>query len=106
LVTYGGRLQEFSRGTGAQVYTLIKADGAKLGINSLKGSGSFAYSHIAATAPVVYSRSSGKFTGVIIAEQFLGKIGALSFNFDPIFKPGDNALPLYPEIKAPLVVAQ
>ena len=106
LVTYGGRLHEFSRGTGAQVYALIKADGAKLGINSLKGSGSLDYSHIAATAPVVYSRSSGKFTGVIIAEQFLGKIGALSFNFDPIFKPGDNALPLYPEIKAPLVVAQ
>jgi len=106
LVNYDGRAQQFSRGTGAQVYLLIKADGAKLDINSVAGSGSLDYSRIAATAPVVYSRTSGRFSGVIIAEQFLGKIGGLSFVFDPVFKAGPNAPPLYPEIKSPLVVAQ
>jgi hypothetical protein len=107
LVTYGGgRLQKFSRGTGAEVYAAVKADGTKLGINSLKGSGNKDYSRIAVSAPVVYSRSAGKFSGVIIAEQFLGKIGGLSFGFDPVFKAGENAPSLYPEIKSPIVIAQ
>ncbi|MEI6398647.1 MAG: hypothetical protein WCO71_07750 [Pseudomonadota bacterium] len=107
LVTYGGvRAQKFSRGTGAEVYAAIKADGAKLGINALVGSGSEDYSRIAVSAPVVYSRSSGKFSGVVVAEQFLGKIGSLSFVFDPVFKPGNNSPVLFPEIKNPMVVVE
>ena len=58
---------------------------------------------MAAAAPVVYSKSSGQFSGLIIAEQFLGKIGSLSFAFDPVFKPRESAPALFPEIKSELV---
>ena len=94
--------QAFSIGSSAQVGTKITADGKTLSITA-KGSGSNSYSKVAASAPVIYSRSSGQFSGVIIAEQFIGKIGSLSFKFDPIFKKSDTTPVLFPEIKTPLV---
>jgi hypothetical protein len=102
--------QVFSRGSGLAVAKLIEAD-ANL-IEAAKknnaevlppGGGSSSYKRVAAAAPVVYSKSSGQFSGLIIAEQFLGKIGSLSFTFDPVFKPRESAPALFPEIKSELV---
>ena len=95
--------QAFSRGSGTSVASLIAADAKKIGAEALLGGGSSSYKRVAAAAPVVYSKSSGQFSGLIIAEQFLGKIGSLSFTFDPVFKPRESAPALFPEIKSELV---
>ncbi len=52
------------------------------------------YRRIVATAPVVYSRMKGQFSGAIVAEHFMGKIGSLSFVFDPVLERA----PFYPEL--------
>ena len=103
--------QVFSRGSGATVAKLIGDDARLIGAAEKKwgpevlplGGGSSSYKRVAAAAPVVYSKSSGQFSGLIIAEQFLGKIGSLSFAFDPVFKPRESAPALFPEIKSELV---
>lgn len=94
--------QTFSIGSTTAVSNKITSDGTKLGVSGA-GSGASAYSKVAVSAPVVYSKNSGQFSGVIIAEQFLGRIGSLSFRFDPIFKKGTAAPALFPEIKSQLV---
>lgn len=93
-----------SRGSTSQVAEMIKSDMTKSGVSDYVGSTNVGYSRIAAAAPVVYARHSGTFSGVIIAEHFIGKIGALSFRFDPVFKSVETAI--FPEIKRALVVAE
>lgn len=93
-----------SRGSGSDVADLISADATKLKITSESGESSTAYARIAAAAPVVYSRHGGNFSGAIVAEHFIGRIGKLSFTFDPVFKDGATAL--FPEIKRALVVTE
>ncbi len=93
-----------SRGSGSDVADLISADATKLKITSESGESSTAYARIAAAAPVVYSRHGGNFSGAIVAEHFIGRIGKLSFTFDPVFKDGVTAL--FPEIKRALVVTE
>jgi hypothetical protein len=93
-----------SRGSGSEVADLISADATKLKITSESGESGTAYARIAAAAPVVYSRHGGNFSGAIVAEHFIGRIGKLSFTFDPVFKDGATAL--FPEIKRALVVTE
>ena len=89
---------KFSRGSGAEVNALIAADATLVAGNNFTSTGTASYRKIAISAPVVYSRTSGGFSGVIVAEQFIGKIDALSFNFDPVF--ANSALsPFFPEIR-------
>jgi hypothetical protein len=95
---------KLSRGSVADIAKLIKDDATKLSITSRNGNSNVAYSRMAAVAPVIYSRQTGGFSGTIIAEHFIGKIGALSFTFDPVFKSGTTAL--FPEIKRPLVISR
>jgi len=95
-----------SRGSGPDVASLISADASKLQIvtNEYLGNSNVGYSRIAVSAPVVYSRNTGAFSGSIIAEHFIGKIGALSFSFDPIFNAGSVAM--FPEINRRLVTSR
>lgn len=93
-----------SRGSGSELDKIITSDATKLGITSQAGASSSAYDRFAAAAPVVYSRHGGNFSGAIVAEHFIGRIGKLSFTFDPVFKDGATAL--FPEIKRALVVTQ
>jgi hypothetical protein len=94
--------QSFSIGSAAVVNLKILADALLFG--EVVGKASSAnYAKIAASAPVVYAKNSGSFSGVIIAEQFIGKIGSLSFKFDPIFNKSATAPKLFPEIKDALV---
>lgn len=93
-----------SRGSGSDVANLISADATKLKITSESGESNTAYARIAAAAPVVYSRHGGNFSGAIVAEHFIGRIGKLSFTFDPVFKDGVTAL--FPEIKRSLVATE
>ena len=95
---------KLSRGSTADVASLIVADATKLGITGYGGNSNISYARVAAAAPVVYSRHNGSFSGAIIAEHFIGKIGALSFTFDPIFKAGTTSV--FPEIKRALVVSR
>ena len=95
---------KLSRGSVAEVAALITADASKLGIASNTGNSNVGYSRVVASAPVVYSRHTGPFSGAIIAEHFIGKIGALSFTFDPVFKAGTTAI--FPEIKRALVMTR
>jgi len=95
---------KLSRGAAADVAKLIQNDATKLAITSQVGNSNVSYNRVAASAPVVYSRQTGSFSGTIIAEHFIGKIGALSFTFDPVFKSGTTAL--FPEIKRTLVVSR
>lgn len=95
---------KLSRGSAVEVAALITADANKLGIASNTGNSNVGYSRVVASAPVVYSRHTGPFSGAIIAEHFIGKIGALSFTFDPIFKAGTTAI--FPEIKRALVLTR
>jgi hypothetical protein len=96
------KLYSYSIGTALSVANKITADATKVGAQA-GGAGAFSYTKVAASAPVVYSRSSGQFSGVIIAEQFLGRIGSLNFVFDPVFKKGPSAPQLFPEINRQLV---
>ena len=89
---------KFSRGTGAEVNALIAADALLVAGNNFTSTGTASYKKIAISAPVVYSRTTGGFSGVIVAEQFIGKIDALSFTFDPVFSDS-NLNPFFPEIK-------
>ena len=59
--------QVFSRGTASQVSALIAADLLKLGGSGLAGNGTASYKKVAASAPIVYAKTSGQFSGVIIA---------------------------------------
>jgi len=93
-----------SRGSGSELDKIITSDATKLGITNQAGASSSAYSRFAAAAPVVYSRHGGNFSGAIVAEHFIGRIGKLSFTFDPVFKDGVTAL--FPEIKRALVVTE
>lgn len=93
-----------SRGSGGELVSLISSDASKLNITSQAGASSSAYARFAAAAPVVYSRHGGNFSGAIVAEHFIGRIGKLSFTFDPVFKDGVTAL--FPEIKRALVVTE
>jgi hypothetical protein len=93
-----------SRGSGSELVSLISSDASKLNITSQAGASTAAYARFAAAAPVVYSRHGGNFSGAIVAEHFIGRIGKLSFTFDPVFKEGATAL--FPEIKRALVVTE
>ncbi len=95
---------KLSRGTTTDVASLIVADATKLGITAYGGNSNVGYSRVLAAAPVVYSRHAGSFSGAIIAEHFIGKIGALSFTFDAVFKAGTTVV--FPEIKRALVVSR
>jgi hypothetical protein len=95
---------KLSRGSTAEVASMIVADATKLGITSYGGNSNFGYSRVVAAAPVIYSRHNGPFSGAIIAEHFIGKIGALSFTFDPVFNAGKTNV--FPEIKRALVVSR
>lgn len=97
-------LLKLSRGTPAEVSSLMQADASKLGISNHQGHSNVSYRRVAASAPVVYSRNLGSFSGAIVAEHFIGKIGALSFTFDPVFKAGTTAI--FPEIRRALVVSR
>jgi hypothetical protein len=100
-------LQKFSVGSSGDVAKLIDTDARLAGVDKIPGSGNVNYNRLAATAPVVYSRSSGSFTGVIIAEQFIGRIGSLSFKFDPVFAAQEeNQVIFYPEIKSSITTVK
>lgn len=93
------KLKTFTKGTTAAIAAKIKSDAVKVNYPAFtdaeaNGTGAaISYNRIVATAPVVYSRMTGSFSGAIIAEHFMGKIGALSFTFDQVF---DRA-PFFPE---------
>jgi len=104
-LTYQNNSQlKVSRGSGGELDKIITSDATKLGITNQAGASSAGYSRFAAAAPVVYSRHGGNFSGAIVAEHFIGRIGKLSFTFDPVFKDGVTAL--FPEIKRALVVTE
>lgn len=94
--------QVFSRGSSSQVALLFEADALQVGADKVTPTGTHNYQHIAVSAPLVYSRSTGSFSGVIVAEQFLGKIGSLSFTFDPVFSGTADGPKFFPEIKEPM----
>ena len=53
------------------------------------------FSRILLNAPVVHSRYSGKFKGLVIAEFALFFQGKSSYEFDPVFKQ----VPVLPRLK-------
>lgn len=90
----------FRAGTPAAIVSKISTDAAKAGFpeftaDEMNGTAAaIDYRRIVATAPVVYSRMKGQFSGAIVAEHFMGKIGSLSFMFDPVLERA----PFYPEL--------
>lgn len=90
----------FRAGTPAAIAGKISADAAKAGFpefttDEMDGTAAaIDYRRIVATAPVVYSRMKGQFSGAIVAEHFMGKVGSLSFMFDPVLERA----PFYPEL--------
>jgi hypothetical protein len=93
------KLKTFKKGTTAAIAAKVKSDATNVNYPAFTGAeangtgAAINYSRIVASAPVVYSRMTGSFSGAIIAEHFMGKIGALSFTFDPVF----NRAPFFPE---------
>jgi hypothetical protein len=92
---------QFSTGSAASMGSAIVADMNKVGAQGEVGDGAIAYDHFAISAPLVFSKSTGQLTGVMVAEMFLGPIGASKFAFDQSFAGG--AVKLFPEISQPLV---
>ena len=94
------RTKTFRAGSSAAILSRIQSDATKAGFpvftpEETDGEGAaVSYSRIVATAPVIYSRMKGRFSGAVIAEHFMGKVGSLSFKFDPVL---ENA-PFYPEL--------
>ena len=90
----------FRAGTPATIAGKISADAAKAGfpeftdVEKVGTAAAIDYRRIVATAPVVYSRTKGQFSGAIVAEHFMGKVGSLSFMFDPVLERA----PFYPEL--------
>jgi hypothetical protein len=90
----------FRAGSPAAIVGKISADAAKAGFpefttDEMDGTAAaIDYRRIVATAPVVYSRMKGQFSGAIVAEHFMGKVGSLSFMFDPVLERA----PFYPEL--------
>jgi hypothetical protein len=90
----------FRAGSPAAIVGKISADAAKAGFpkftdDEMDGTAAaIDYRRIVATAPVVYSRMKGQFSGAIVAEHFMGKVGSLSFIFDPVLERA----PFYPEL--------
>ncbi len=100
--------QVFSIGTASEVADAFAADAALVGASSYSASvGAINYERIAVSAPLVHSRNAGHFSGVIVGEQFVGKIGALAFKFDPIFaQTGNSPVFFFPEIKSELTTIE
>ena len=90
----------FRAGTPAAIVGKISADAVKAGFpkftdDEMDGTAAaIDYRRIVATAPVVYSRMKGQFSGAIVAEHFMRKVGSLSFMFDPVLERA----PFYPEL--------
>jgi hypothetical protein len=85
------RSRSFRGGTGADLTAKIKADMTKAGYEAFSAQETsagetFSYKRIAASAPVVYGRNKGEFSGAIVAEHYIGRIAALSFTFDPVLQ--------------------
>lgn len=90
----------FKAGTPAAILAKITTDAANAKYpeftsdESDKAGAAIDYKRIVATAPVVYARMNGEFSGAIVAEHFMGKVGSLSFTFDPVLERA----PFYPEL--------
>ena len=93
---------DFSVGDLTKFVEKIKTDSDLLGATD-KGEGGFDYERIALSAPVVFSRSIGMIKGSIVAELFIGVIGATKYAFDPVYGSDPGSVALWPEIKTPLV---
>ena len=93
---------DFSVGDLTKFVGTIKTDSDLLGATGI-GEGSFDYERIALAAPVVFSRSTGIIKGSIVAELFIGVIGATKYAFDPVYGSDPGSVALWPEIKTPLV---
>ena len=93
---------DFSVGNLTSFVEKIKADAELLGV-AARGEGRHDYERIAMSAPVVFSRSTGAIKGSILAELFIGVIGATKYAFDPIYSTDPGSVVLWPEIKTALV---
>lgn len=60
--------------------------------NSFMTESKTTYSRLMLNAPIVMSRYSGDFQGIVIAEFAMWRLGAFTFNFDPVF----TGVPLLP----------
>lgn len=65
------------------------------GESQLFGNLNTGYSRLLLNAPVVMSRYSGNFEGIVIAEFAMWRLGAFQFTFDPVF----TGVPLLPFLK-------
>ncbi|MCX6119072.1 MAG: hypothetical protein NT027_16165 [Proteobacteria bacterium] len=92
----------YSFGDYSVILASIKKEMESLKIASM-GEGAYAYNKIALAAPVIFSRSKGLLSGTAVAELFIGPIGATKYAYDPIWNFDVEGIPLWPEIKTPMV---
>lgn len=98
------RNRSFRGGTGAELLAQIKADMTKANYSTfsaqeISAADTISYKRIAASAPVVYGRNKGEFSGAIVAEHYIGRIAALAFSFDPVLE----RVPFFPELGKKIV---
>lgn len=83
----------YRAGKASDLLSRIVDDHTAAAIPEFVDGGKIDYSRIVLVAPIVHSRSKGNFSGAIVAEQFIGAIGTLTFQFDPVLKKA----PFFPE---------